>query len=117
MRLESTELTVQRAAVIVSTNPSATMSTDPALKDVLLDTRGPFVLNIVSLENMAKNVPKHAAIVAINPTAKMSTDSAQRDVLMDIRDSFVLSHANKRYMALIVHRNVVQTVAVKRVTL
>lgn len=65
---------------------------------------------------MVLTVQRVVAIVAINPIAKRSTDSAQRDVLLDIGDSFVLSHANKRSTVSIVHRHVVQTVAVKLVT-
>lgn len=45
-KLESTGLTVQRAVVIVTINPSATMSTDLVPMDALLDTRGLFVLNV-----------------------------------------------------------------------
>lgn len=44
--MESMGKTVQRVVVIATINPSATMSTDSVLWDVLLDTRGPFVLNV-----------------------------------------------------------------------
>lgn len=108
--------TVQRVVVIATINSSATMSTDPVLWDVLLDTRGPFVLNSVRLESTGLTVQRAVVIVSINPSATMSTDPAMKDALLDTRGFFVLNHANRRSTVSIVHRHVVQTVAVKLVT-
>lgn len=49
MILENTESTVPDTVVIVTINPSASKLTDLVQRDVLLDTRGLFVLTVSTI--------------------------------------------------------------------